>query len=117
MYRYPRTPAGKGRHLQPTVNCMDGSDLILSRISIRTASSWLKFVPWGLRELLLHINDRYGDVPIYITENGMSDHGGLDDADREEYYKLYINQMLKGKQWEQNMDKVHMGRNYFYINE
>ncbi|XP_067949632.1 cytosolic beta-glucosidase-like [Watersipora subatra] len=60
-----------------------------------SASGWLKFVPWGLRELLLHISHRYNGVPIYITENGVSDYGGLNDTDRVLYYKLYINQMLQ----------------------
>lgn len=62
----------------------------------RTSSSWLKFVPWGIRELLKHIEVRYGGVPVYITENGMSGHGDLNDHDRILYYKLYINQVLKG---------------------
>lgn len=53
-----------------------------------------------MRELLKHIQHRYGGVPIYITENGMSDHGGsLDDTERVLYYRLYINQVLKGEQF------------------
>ena len=68
----------------------------LTWCTCRSASSWLKFVPWGLRELLKHIQHRYGGVPVYITENGMSDDGTLQDSDRQLYYKLYINQALKG---------------------
>jgi len=53
-------------------------------------------VPWGLRELLLHIGERYPNMAVFITENGMSDHGGLQDSDRVLYYSSYINQVLKG---------------------
>ncbi|MEM9930198.1 MAG: family 1 glycosylhydrolase, partial [Bacteroidota bacterium] len=34
-----------------------------------TAMQW-PVVPWGLRELLLWITERYDGPPIYITENG-----------------------------------------------
>lgn len=40
----------------------------------------------------------YGDVPIYITENGVSDrNGSLQDDHRISYYRQYINNVLKGK--------------------
>jgi len=34
------------------------------------ASSWLRAVPWGIRENLKWVSERYGNPKIYITENG-----------------------------------------------
>ncbi len=34
-------------------------------------SEWLHVVPWGLKKLLLYIQDRYDDPHIYITESGV----------------------------------------------
>ena len=63
----------------------------------RAASSWLKVAPWGLRRLMQFIKSHYGEIPVYITENGFSDaQGNLDDMQREYYYKHNINQLLKG---------------------
>lgn len=43
------------------------------------------------------IRKEYGDVPIYITENGVSDKNGtLEDTRRVNYYKQYLNELLKG---------------------
>lgn len=40
----------------------------------------------------------YGDFPIYITENGVSDrNGSLQDNHRIFYYKHYINNVFKGR--------------------
>ncbi|KAK2109007.1 hypothetical protein P7K49_014172 [Saguinus oedipus] len=52
--------------------------------------------PWGMRRLLNWIKEEYGDIPIYITENGV----GLtnpkeEDTDRIFYHKTYINEALK----------------------
>uniref|UniRef100_A0A2K5J2E8 Lactase/phlorizin hydrolase n=1 Tax=Colobus angolensis palliatus TaxID=336983 RepID=A0A2K5J2E8_COLAP len=52
--------------------------------------------PWGMRRLLNWIKEEYGDIPIYITENGV----GLTDPDAEDtsrifYHKTYINEALK----------------------
>ncbi|XP_063542340.1 myrosinase 1-like [Cydia strobilella] len=59
------------------------------------ASSWLKVNPEGLRNLLKLIKQQYGDVKILITENGYSDTGHqLDDHDRINYYKDYLEQVL-----------------------
>lgn len=39
----------------------------------------------------------YGEFPIYITENGVSDrNGSLQDDHRISYYRQYINNVLKG---------------------
>ena len=64
---------------------------------IRSGSSWLKVVPWGLRKLLKYIKDNYGDPKIIVTENGVSDrNASLQDDHRTYYYTHYINEMLKG---------------------
>lgn len=36
-------------------------------------------------------------MPVYVTENGISDkNGSLTDYHRIHYYRTYINEMLKG---------------------
>ena len=56
-------------------------------------------VPYGIRKTMNWIKDHYGaELPIYITENGVSDRqGNLDDLNRIYYYKHYLNQLLKCK--------------------
>ncbi|KAF2902683.1 hypothetical protein ILUMI_03504, partial [Ignelater luminosus] len=58
------------------------------------ASPWLKTVPWGFRKLLNYIKNRYGEVEIYVTENGFSDHGELNDQERIDYYEQYLSALL-----------------------
>ena len=54
-------------------------------------------MPWGLRKLLNHIKNTYGNPPVLITENGVSDNNGtLEDEQRVNYFKDYINNALKG---------------------
>jgi len=61
-----------------------------------SGSSWLAVTPWGMRSLLNWTKQTYGDVKVYITENGVSDkQGNVDDLSRVYYYKHYINQILK----------------------
>eukprot|EP00057_Strongylocentrotus_purpuratus_P019814 XP_011674288.1 PREDICTED: lactase-like protein [Strongylocentrotus purpuratus] len=62
-----------------------------------SASSWLRVVPWGIRRLLAWIKKEYGDLPVYVTENGYSDEDvrELDDVMRQKYYTSYINEVLK----------------------
>ncbi|XP_038281513.1 lactase-phlorizin hydrolase [Canis lupus familiaris] len=52
--------------------------------------------PWGTRRLLNWIKEEYGDIPIYITENGVGlGNSKVDDTDRIFYHKTYINEALK----------------------
>ena len=54
-------------------------------------------VPWGVRKLLNHIRDTYGNPPVLITENGVSDtNASLADDHRVYYFRNYINNVLKG---------------------
>ena len=56
-------------------------------------------VPWGLRRLLNHIRVTYNNPPVLITENGVSDNNGsLADEHRANYFRDYINNVLKGMQ-------------------
>ncbi|KAF8664824.1 hypothetical protein HU200_054552 [Digitaria exilis] len=48
----------------PTVNTDD------SYANLQTGLYWLKLYPKGLKELLMIMKDKYGNPPIYITENG-----------------------------------------------
>ena len=51
-----------------------------------------------MRKLLNFIKERYGNPELIITENGTSDNDGdLDDEHRVEFYKGYINNVLKGE--------------------
>ncbi|XP_058799429.1 myrosinase 1-like isoform X2 [Phymastichus coffea] len=59
-----------------------------------TASDWIKIVPEGFLALLLKIKDEYGNLEIYITENGVSDSGTLEDNQRIKYYYSYIKSLL-----------------------
>ncbi|KAI7815254.1 glycoside hydrolase [Rhyzopertha dominica] len=58
-----------------------------------STSTWLQVVPWGLRKVLNWVKNQY-NVTIYITENGYSDDGNLNDIDRVVYYQLYLSQVL-----------------------
>jgi beta-glucosidase/6-phospho-beta-glucosidase/beta-galactosidase len=42
-------------------------------------------VPWGFRKLLVWIAKQYNNPPVFVTENGFSDHGELRDVNRTNY--------------------------------
>ncbi|XP_037410140.1 beta-glucosidase 5-like [Triticum dicoccoides] len=51
--------------------------------------------PEGLQRVLLYLKEAYGDIPIYIQENGQSSSNDtLEDIDRTEYLKSYIGSTL-----------------------
>ncbi len=52
-------------------------------------------IPWGFRKLLEWISDRYGNPPLYITENGCAlddtlENGEVKDTVRKEYLESYM---------------------------
>lgn len=50
-----------------------------------------------MRAVLVWIKDQYGNPDVYVTENGFSDRTGqINDADRVDYYKYYINNVMQG---------------------
>ncbi|KAG5020654.1 hypothetical protein AAZX31_06G245700 [Glycine max] len=72
-----------------------------SAIGEKAASSWLHIVPWGIRKLVKHVKDKYGDTPVIITENGMDDPSGpfrtlekaLNDDKRIRYHRDYLSNL------------------------
>ncbi|MEX2170747.1 MAG: GH1 family beta-glucosidase [Pirellulales bacterium] len=62
----------------------------------RTGLGW-EIYPEGLTEILLWVREHYGELPLYITENGAAfeDHvqpnGGINDPSRVEYLKHHLN--------------------------
>lgn len=75
-----------------------GAFIVSDRVWLDTGSVWLKVAPFGLRKLLNFIKEQYGNPPIIITENGVSEKGTVDlnDVQRSYFYEKYINQVLKG---------------------
>ncbi|XP_052758518.1 lactase/phlorizin hydrolase-like [Galleria mellonella] len=57
-------------------------------------SNMVRYAPWGFLKLLKQIKKYYNNPPIYITENGYSSHGGLQDDDRILYYRGYLDAVL-----------------------
>jgi len=45
-------------------------------------------VPWGFHKELNWIAREYNNPPVFVTENGFSDYGGLNDTDRVHYYTV-----------------------------
>lgn len=62
-----------------------------------SSAVWLRVVPWGFRKMLQWIGRTYGNPEIYVTENGFADYytSGVNDTERVNYYRSYINEMLK----------------------
>ncbi|XP_049838026.1 myrosinase 1-like [Schistocerca gregaria] len=56
---------------------------------------WLRVVPWGFRNIVNWVSSRYPNYPIFITENGYPDFGGLEDETRISYYGEYLAELLK----------------------
>ncbi|XP_068624871.1 myrosinase 1-like [Battus philenor] len=60
----------------------------------RGASSWFWSNAPGLRQKLKWLKKNYGDMEIFITENGFSTFSSrLDDEDRVQYFKSHLEQV------------------------
>lgn len=63
--------------------------------SKHTELDW-EVYPQGLTDTLLWVKQRYGDVPLYVTENGAAFadptivHGRLEDTRRAEYFREHL---------------------------
>ncbi|KAJ8715454.1 hypothetical protein PYW07_009936 [Mythimna separata] len=82
--------------MYPTPSFMDdmGAVLVKDPSWPQSQTSWLQEVPWGFFKLLMDIKAQYDNPPMYITENGWSNAGGLLDEDRIHYMRTYLNALL-----------------------
>jgi len=62
-------------------------------------------VPYGIRRLLNYIREEFGDIPIWVSENGFEDNPIYDDYRRIFYLKSHLNEVLKGKTASENLKK------------
>ncbi|XP_050356275.1 myrosinase 1-like [Nymphalis io] len=57
-------------------------------------SKMMPIYPEGIRRQMVWLKKQYGDIDILITENGYSSTGQLDDYDRIDFLKKYLEQIL-----------------------
>ncbi|XP_037969035.2 myrosinase 1 [Plutella xylostella] len=61
----------------------------------KPGAEWFSVYPPGFRKTINWITQKYGTkVPIIVTENGLSDFGGIKDYARVSYFNKYMYQML-----------------------
>ncbi|OMO73421.1 Glycoside hydrolase, family 1 [Corchorus olitorius] len=64
-------------------------------------SWWLHIVPWGMYKVVTYVKERYGNLNLIISENGMDDPGNvtlpyaLNDTTRIQFFRDYITQLKK----------------------
>ncbi|KAI4872874.1 hypothetical protein NFI96_014971 [Prochilodus magdalenae] len=82
-----------------TYDADKGVGAVHDRTWLDSGSDWLKVYPYGFRKILNYIKEEYGNPPIYVTENGVSERGDIDlnDVHRIHYYENYINQAMKAR--------------------
>lgn len=51
-------------------------------------------VPFGMYKLLTWIRREYNNPPVYVTENGVSDKGGLNDHERVDFFNSYLEAVM-----------------------
>ena len=82
-----------GRDLKQKSLYQDANFIIEADSAWRTSPTalWLKVVPQGFREMFLWRKKEYNNPPVFITENGYSDLGELNDIDRIKYFEVFFN--------------------------
>ncbi|OMO73423.1 Glycoside hydrolase, family 1 [Corchorus olitorius] len=72
-----------------------------AQIGPRANSWWLYIVPWGMYKAVTYVKEHYGNMNIFISENGMDDPGNatlpyaLIDRTRIQYFRDYMTQLKK----------------------
>ncbi|CAL8355045.1 unnamed protein product [Merluccius merluccius] len=94
---YPHTqssPLNLQQQQHPTHGCLLFSDPNWSSSGLGQA-----LVPWGLREILGWVTERYGGaLPIIVTASGVDDPALVEDSLRKHYISSYLQEALKARQ-------------------
>lgn len=67
-----------------------GLDFTIDPSWKRGKSIWLYSVPQGLHDVIVWIKNNYDNPPVFITENGWSDEGELNDVGRIDYLTTHL---------------------------
>jgi beta-glucosidase/6-phospho-beta-glucosidase/beta-galactosidase len=67
-----------------------GGELIVDPTWPHAQDIYVYSVPQGLYDLLILMKNKYNNPKIYITENGWSDNGELNDNDRINYIRDHL---------------------------
>ncbi|KAJ3587305.1 hypothetical protein NHX12_010903 [Muraenolepis orangiensis] len=79
---------------RPTHGCLLFSDPNWSSSGLGQA-----LVPWGLREVLGWVKQRYGGaLPVIVTASGVDDPALVEDSLRKRYLSSYLQEALKARQ-------------------
>ncbi|ALC38766.1 maker438 [Drosophila busckii] len=81
-------PIPSWNHDMDVINTQEGVDWPTS------GSKWLRVYPKGMYNLLMWIHREYDAPNIIVTENGVSDRGGLEDYARVDYHNHYLSAVL-----------------------
>ncbi|OMO95731.1 Glycoside hydrolase, family 1 [Corchorus olitorius] len=84
---------------KPKPNVTDEKNGVV--IGPRANSWWLYIVPWGMYKAVTYVKERYGNLNMIISENGMDDPGNvtlpyaLNDTTRIRFFRDYMTQLKK----------------------
>ncbi|KAG7297502.1 hypothetical protein JYU34_019513 [Plutella xylostella] len=84
----------KNNHPSPSFEHDANVKLTYSKHWAVAKSPWLRSAPYGLYKALIYLNLKYDYPYIIITENGWSTDPGLDDTQRVDNLRSYLNALL-----------------------
>ncbi|XP_038609243.1 beta-klotho [Tachyglossus aculeatus] len=89
---------------------LDRDVRFLQDITRPSSPAGLAVLPLGQRKILGWVRRNYGDVPIYVTANGVDDPAPEDDRLRKYYLDRYTREVLKASQ----IDKINVKGYYAF---
>jgi hypothetical protein len=75
----------------------------------------VQVVPWGFRKEFTWIKKAYNNPPVFVTENGVSDLGGLNDTGRIYFYTVRIYRVFQNSYIMLLVYNVHMKIKWYNI--
>lgn len=95
------------------IHWKDADGNFLGELSGSPEQPFHRNCPWGLKKVLACIKSRYGEIPIYITENGTNDPGMPDEPLNDKKRVKYMQDHLSVLSESIRVDKVNV-KGYFH---